>query len=38
MSLAIQVQILDKAVWISLHTNALGEDKNLSVISPFMGK
>ena len=33
MELAIRVQILDEDVWISLHANALGKDRNTFVNS-----
>ena len=38
MESVIQVQILDKAVWISLHTDSLGKGMNPSVLLPAMGK
>ena len=38
MDLAIQVQILDDAICISLCTNALGKGMNPSVLSQTTGK
>ena len=37
MELVIQVEILDKAVYISLCANALGKGVNPSVFLPAMG-
>ena len=38
MKWVTQVQILYEAVYISFCANALGKDKNLSVLSPAMAK
>ena len=38
MELVNQVQILVKAVCISLHANAYEKDMNLSIFPPAMGK
>ena len=38
MESATQDQILDKAICISLHDNALGKGMNPYVLLPFMGK
>ena len=35
---AIRVQILDKAVWISLHANALGKGMNPYLLPQTIGK
>ena len=34
MELGTQVQILDKAVWISLYTNVFGKGMNPSIVTP----
>ena len=38
MESATQIQDLDKAVYVSLRTNAFGKGMNLSVLSPAMSK
>ena len=38
MNTVVRVQILYKAVYISHSTNILGEGKNLTILSPALGK